>query len=264
MIDVNEFRFKKKYGQNFLIDKNIINKIVDTIPIKANNLVIEIGCGDGKLTTKLCEKFDKVIGYEIDTDLKDTLKNNLKEHKNYELIFEDFLKRNIKEDIKKENKKNIYVVANLPYYITTPIIEKLIEEDIDVEMMRLMVQKEVGERFTAKPGTKEYGSITVYLNYNFEVKKDFIVKRTSFKPAPNVDSIIISLYKKDKKEIKSKENLYKIIRDSFKYKRKTLKNNLKEYDFETIKEILKQKGYKEDVRAEMLDLDTFCEIADSI
>lgn len=261
---MSDFKFKKKYGQNFLVDKNIVIKIVDTISIKKNNLAIEIGCGDGRLTAKLCEKFEKVIGYEIDEQLKPILEKNLSSYNNYEIIFEDFLKRDLKEDIKLKSKEHIYVIANLPYYITTPIIEKIIKENIEIEMMRLMVQKEVGERFAANVGTKSYSSITVYLNYNFDIKKDFIVKRTSFKPIPNVDSLIISFYKTNKKNIKNEEVFYKLIKDSFKYKRKTLKNNLKDYDFDKINEILAKKGYKEDTRAEMIDIDTFCEIANVI
>lgn len=258
---MSTFNFKKKFGQNFLVDKNIVNKIVNDITIKENNLVIEIGPGDGKMTTKLCEKFDQVLAYEIDTDLEKYLNNNLNNYSNYEIIFDDFLNRNIREDLKKYNYKNLYIIANLPYYITTPIIDKIINENIEVEMMKFMVQKEVGERFTAFPGTKAYSSITVYLNYNYEVRKDFIVKRTSFKPMPNVDSLIISFYKKEKIYVKDEDFFYKLVRDSFSQKRKTLKNNLKGYDFEKIKQVLEKHNLKEDIRAEALNINIFCEIA---
>ena len=261
---MNTFNFKKRYGQNFLIDKNIVNKIVDTIEIKPNNLVIEIGPGDGKLTTRLCEKFDKVLCYEIDKELKDELDNNLKNYSNYKIIYNDFLKQHILDDIKEIDYDNLYIIANLPYYITTPIIEKIIETNLDVEMMRFMVQKEVGDRICAKANTKEYGSLTVYLNYNYEIKKDFIVKRNSFIPKPNVDSLIVSFYKKEKKIIKSEEKFYKLVRDSFKYKRKTLKNNLKDYDYCKIEKVLIKNGYKENIRAEQLPIKVFIEISNVI
>ena len=258
---MKELKLKKRYGQNFLVDRNIVSKILQTIKPKQKNLVIEIGCGSGNLTTELCKIFDKVIGYEIDKDLQTELNKNLLPYKNHKIIFDDFLKRNIKDDLKEEKYNHLYVIANLPYYITTPIIEKIINEKLDIEVMRLMVQKEVGERFTAFPGTKAYSSITVYLNYNYEVRKDFIVKRTSFKPMPNVDSLIISFYKKEKIYVKDEDFFYKLVRDSFSQKRKTLKNNLKGYDFEKIKQVLEKHNLKEDIRAEALNINIFCEIA---
>lgn len=261
---MNSFSFKKRYGQNFLIDKNIVNKIVDTIDIKPDNLVLEIGAGSGNLTSKLCEKFDNVLTYEIDKEVELDLKNNLSSFSNYEIIFDDFLERDIKKDIKKYTCNNLYIIANLPYYITTPIIEKITKENLNVEMMRLMVQKEVGDRFTAKCGTKEYGSITVYLNYNYDVKKDFIVSRNSFYPKPNVDSLIISFYKKNKTELNNEEHFYKLVKDSFKYKRKTLKNNLKDYDLEKIQFILKKYKLDLSVRAEALSNEIFYDISNSL
>lgn len=260
---MQSFNFKKKYGQNFLVDENIVKKIVD-MPIKSKSLVIEIGTGDGRLTKYLCSKFDKVIGYEIDEDIKEILLNNLKDYNNYDIYFDDFLKRNVLSDIRKYNYDYLYVVANLPYYITTPILEKLINLGIDFEMIRVMVQKEVGDRFCALVGTKNYGSLTVYLNYNFDVKKDFIVSRNSFFPRPNVDSIVVSLYNKDKIAISNLDTFYKLIRDSFRFKRKTLKNNLKDYDLEIIAGVLKKYGLDLSVRAEQLPVEIFCEISNSI
>ena len=158
---MSDFRFKKKFGQNFLIDKNVVNKIVNDIDIKPSSLVIEIGCGDGKLTRVLCEKFDRVIGYEIDLEVKDRLLYNLRDFSNYEVIFADFLKRDVVSDI-NYSYDHLYVVANLPYYITTPIIERITESGLNVELMRVMVQKEVGDRFSARVGTKEYSSLSVF------------------------------------------------------------------------------------------------------
>ena len=261
---MSTFNFKKKFGQNFLVDKNIVNKIVNDITIKENNLVIEIGPGDGKMTTKLCEKFDQVLAYEIDTDLEKYLNNNLNNYSNYEIIFDDFLNRNIREDLKKYNYKNLYIIANLPYYITTPIIDKIINENIEVEMMKFMVQKEVGERFTAKVGTKNYNSLTVYLNYIFTIEKNFIVSRNSFVPKPNVDSMIVSFYKKEKRKVINEKHFFKLVKDSFKFKRKTLKNNLKDYNLKKLTEILKELGYDENIRAEKLSVEDFCIISDKL
>ncbi len=261
---MSDFRFKKKYGQNFLIDKNIVNKIVSTIDVSSKSLVIEIGCGDGKLTEVLGSHFNNVLGYEIDTELKDKLNSNLKNYSNVNIIFDDFLRRDIKNDLKKYDYDGLYIVSNLPYYITTPIIEKIINSNLDIKLIRIMVQKEVGERFCAKVGTKEYGSITVYLNYNYKIVKDFIVSKNSFYPKPNVDSMIVSFYPKEKIFVKNQEFFYKLVRDSFKYKRKTLRNNLKGYDLEKIEMVLKRYGFDLSVRAERLDVNIFCEISNEL
>ena len=257
------FNFKKKYGQNFLVDENIVRKIVD-IPIKDNSLVIEIGCGDGRLTKYLCSKFDKVIGYEIDLEVKERLLSNLSDYSNYDIYFDDFMKRDVLGDLKNFNYDHLYVIANLPYYITTPILEKIIDLDLDIEIMRVMVQKEVGDRFCASVGTKNYGSLTVYLNYNYDVKKEFIVNRNSFYPRPNVDSIVISFYKKNRTFVKDLTLFYKLVRDSFRFKRKTLRNNLKEYNLSLIEQVLNSNGYDLSVRAEQISVDIFCEISNKL
>ena len=138
---MSDFNFKKKYGQNFLVDVNIVNKIVSDIDVLPNSLVIEIGCGDGRLTKVLCEKFDKVLGYEIDSEVKERLLANLSCFDNVEVIFDDFLNRNVLDDLSNISYEHLYVIANLPYYITTPIIERLISFDISFELIRIMVQK---------------------------------------------------------------------------------------------------------------------------
>ena len=257
------FNFKKKYGQNFLVDENIVRKIVD-IPIKDNSLVIEIGCGDGRLTKYLCSKFDKVIGYEIDLEVKERLLSNLSDYSNYDIYFDDFMKRDVLGDLKNFNYDHLYVIANLPYYITTPILEKIIDLGLDIEMIRVMVQKEVGDRFCASVGTKNYGSLTVYLNYNYDVKKEFIVNRNSFYPRPNVDSIVVSFYKKNRAFVKDLTLFYKLVRDSFRFKRKTLRNNLKEYNLSLIEQVLNSNGYDLSVRAEQISVDIFCEISNKL
>ena len=258
-----DHKFKKKFGQNFLQDNNIIKKIVGVCNTNLDDLIIEIGPGAGALTQELVNKAH-VLAYEIDTDLKEELINNFVD-KNVEFIFDDFLNRNIKEDLANINYNNLYVIANLPYYITTPIINKIIEEKIDVNQMVLMVQKEVGDRFSAKIGTKDYSSITVFLNYYFDIKKEFIVNRNSFYPKPNVDSIIISFIRKNNKvNVNDEEKFFKLVKDSFVQKRKTLKNNLKAYDFEKINQVLEKNNLPSDVRAENISLEVFAEISNNL
>lgn len=258
-----EHNFKKKFGQNFLKDKNIITKIANVVETNKKDLIIEIGPGAGALTEELVKK-SQVLAYEIDKDLEETLINKFKDN-NFNIIFDDFLKRNLKEDLSQIKYDKLYVIANLPYYITTPIINKIINEKINVQEMVLMVQKEVGERFSAKIGTKDYSSITIFLNYYFDIKKEFIVSRNSFYPAPNVDSIIISLRKKEKKyNVKNEEIFFKLIRDSFVQKRKTLKNNLKEYNFLEIGKILQENNLPLDVRAENVPIEVFVEISNNL
>ena len=255
-----KFRFKKKFGQNFINDENILKKIVNSVEINKDTLVIEIGCGAGALTKQIKEKTNKFVGYEIDNSLKETL---MKIDNN--IIFDDFLKRNIKEDIKNYEYKNLYIVSNLPYYITTPIITKIINDKIDVDKMVIMVQKEVGERFMAKPKTKEYNSLTIYLNYYFNIYKLFNVSRAVFTPVPNVDSVVMCLEKKEKpNNLENEEIFFKLVKDSFVQKRKTLKNNLKGYNFEEISKILKINGYEDNVRAEYLPIEMFINISNSI
>ena len=261
---MKEFNFKKKYGQNFLVDKNIVNKIVSGFDIKSPSYALEIGCGDGRLTSLLCSKFDKVLGYEIDEDVKELLYSNLKPFSNYSIIFSDFLTSDVKKDLGDEIS-NLYVIANLPYYVTTPIIEKLTFLDFPFLFMRFMVQKEVGERFCAKVGSKNYGSLTVFLNYHYCIKKDFVVSRNCFYPVPNVDSMVVSFYRKDNKiMLKDINFFYKLVRDSFRFKRKTLRNNLKDYDLDKILNVLKGYGFDLSVRAEQLSVEIFCDIANCL
>ena len=174
------------------------------------------------------------------------------------------MKRDILCDLNKYDYDHLYVIANLPYYITTPILEKIIDLDLDIEMIRVMVQKEVGDRFCASVGTKNYGSLTVYLNYNYDVKKEFIVNRNSFYPRPNVDSIVVSFYKKNRTFVKDLTLFYKLVRDSFRFKRKTLRNNLKEYNLSLIEQVLNSNGYDLSVRAEQLSIEIFCEISNKL
>lgn len=265
ILNENKFVFKKKFGQNFLLDQNILNNIVALGNITKETLVIEIGVGAAALTKKLSEKAKIVVGYEIDTTLKEPLSLILENYNNVDIIYDDFLNRDITEDIKKYNYKNIMVVANLPYYITTPIITKFIEEKIDIEKIIVMVQNEVADRFSAIPGTKSYNSLTIFLNYYFDIKKAFIVSRNVFYPKPNVDSAIVIFEKKDKKTmVKNEDMFFKLVRDAFVQKRKTLKNNLKGYDLEKIEKILNSFGKDINCRAENITINEFVEISNNL
>ena len=227
-------------------------------------MVIELGPGAGALTNKVKDVAKNVLAYEIDLDLQNILIDKFKDT-NVTFIWEDFLNRNIKEDIKDYDYSHIFVVANIPYYITTPIVEKIINSGIDVEKVVIMVQKEVGDRFSAKPGNKEYGSISVFLNYYYNIKELFIVSKNCFTPRPNVDSVILSLEKRqDKPNVKDEKVLFRLIKDSFRFKRKNLRNNLKEYDLSKVEEVLKKYNKDLTARAETLDLDIFVEIANNL
>ena len=260
-----DFNFKKSLGQNFLQDKNILANIVKVSNIKNNSLVIEIGPRSGNLTKEIANVANQVLCYEIDKRLESILDKELLEYNNIDIIYDDFLNRDIKKDIENYKYNNLYLVANLPYYITTPIIEKVINSNLPFNQLTIMIQKEVGERFNAKPKTKSYNSLTVYLNYYFDIKCEFIVSRNAFLPKPNVDSIVISLIKKDNLlYLKDKDLFNKLLRDSFKFKRKTIKNNLNNYDLKIIEEILQKYGFSLTSRAEELPLEVFVEIANSL
>ena len=263
-LEKENFNLKKKFGQNFIIDENIIDSIINKAEIDATTLVLEIGPGAGSLTYKLAKKAKNVLCYEIDVTLKEILKNNLQEFNNVDIIYEDFLKADVINQIKKYNFEKLYVVANLPYYITTPILIKLIEDQITVDKIVVMVQKEVGDRFKAKPNSRDYNSLSVYLNYYFNVKKLLDVSRNVFIPKPNVDSIVVEFTKKERKKLKDEQLFFKLVRDSFKQKRKNLRNNLNGYDLDKIEEVLKKYNFDLTTRAEQLDIDIFIDIANNL
>ena len=258
------FSFKKSFGQNFINDSNIINKIVNCSNIKENSLVVEIGPGSGNLTKELSKVSKYVLAYEIDERLEDILDENLVGCDNVTILFEDFLKSDLVNDIKEYSYDHLYITANIPYYITTPIIEKIINSHVPFENITLMMQKEVGDRLSAKPGSRNYGSITVFLNYYFEIKKQFVVSRNLFTPKPNVDSVVVTLTKKDGRKAINEEGFFKLIRDAFQYKRKNIRNNLKNYDLTIIEEVLKKHNYDLNVRSEELSLDIFLDLADEL
>lgn len=261
---IKDYIFKKKFGQNFLKDENILRNIVDKSKVDKDTLVIEIGVGAAFLTYYLTEKAKYVVGYEIDESLKEIIEKQLENKNNIKILFDDFLKRNVMDDIKDLDYKKIFVVANLPYYITTPIITKFIEDKIPVDKIVVMVQKEVGDRFNAKVNTKEYNSLTVYLNYYFDIKKLLDVSRNCFVPKPNVDSVIIEFKKHNKYKANNEELFFKLVRDAFKYKRKNIRNNLKNYPQEKLENILKSINLDLNSRAENITLEQFIYICNKI
>lgn len=265
MLNEKNFKFKKKYGQNFIIDENIINKIVENSNIDKNTLVIEIGPGAGSLTKKIAQNAKQVLCYEIDETLKIVLNDLVMEFNNIDIFYQDFLKSNILDDLKQYQYEKLYIVANLPYYITTPIIMKVIEDNIPVDKIVVMVQKEVGDRFKATPGTKDYNSLSIFLNYYFDISKLMDVSRNVFLPKPNVDSIVVE-FKKNKKNynIKNEKLFFQLIHDSFQQKRKTIKNNLNKYDLKIVENVLKKYNFDLNSRAEQIPIYVFADISNEI
>ena len=221
----NGFGFKKKFGQNFITDKNLLDSIVSLAEVSANDTVIEIGCGAGTLTRALAVVAKKVIAYEIDASLQPVLAQTLAGFENIEVVFKDFLKVNLKEV--ESNLQSYRVVANLPYYITTPLIMKLIEQSENCKSITVMVQEEVADRLCAQENTPEYGSITASIALRAQAKTVKKVPRTAFTPRPNVDSAVVHLKIEDGRlPVKDIEIYKKVVRAAFLSRRKTLVNNL--------------------------------------
>ena len=256
-----EFKHKKKYGQNFLNNKDeILNKIIDVSNINKNDEILEIGPGQGALTSLLVERVKKVTCIEIDKDLENILKRKFSSKESYTLVMGDVLEVDLRKYINKGTK----VVANIPYYITSPIINKIIENKDLIDEVYIMVQKEVGERICAKSG-KERGILTLAVEYYGEAEYLFTIPREFFNPIPNVDSAFISIkfYKDDRYKNKISEDLFfKYIKAAFSNKRKNIVNNLVTlgYSKDKIKEILNQIEVSENERAENISIDKFIEL----
>ncbi len=256
ILDKYNLHAKKGYGQNFLVDSNIVKRIVSESNINKEDGVIEIGPGIGSLTEVLTESAKKVLCFEVDHDMVEILSENLKVE-NLKIIEKDFLKVDFNKDLEfLSDCKEIKVVSNLPYYITTPILFKLLEADIEINEYYFMVQKEVGERFSGKPKTKDYNSLSVAIDYQATAKILFNVNRNSFYPSPNVDSVVIEV-KKEKKDyrVNNKADFLKFVQNIFAQRRKTLINNINQaYGLSKaeIVDILKNNGYKETTRSEEL------------
>lgn len=262
----HDFKFNKKFGQNFIFDKNLLKAIVNDADIDDKTNVLEIGCGSGTLTGEIASVAKKVVGYEIDTNLKQVLSETLSEHNNVEIVFNDILKTNI-EEIESKFDGDYVIIANLPYYITTPIIFKFLQEATRLKRLVIMVQLEVAKRLCAKENTEDYGSITVALNSRGDVNLVRVVKRNMFTPAPNVDSAIVRIDFKDKYDIKDNDTLERVIRSAFAMRRKTLVNNLKSgfsFDMHSIEKLLKDNNLQANVRGEALSVEQFVKLANSI
>ena len=274
ILERHGFTFKKSFGQNFLTDTNILQKIVDTAEIDENVNVIEIGPGIGALTEFLAENAAEVMAFEIDDRLVPILADTLRDFDNVRVINEDILKSDLQARIKEFANPNlpIKVVANLPYYITTPILMHLIESGIPFSEFVVMMQREVADRISAQPNSKSYGSLSIAVQYYMTAKVAFIVPRTVFVPAPNVDSAILKMVRRDQPAVGVKDEafFFKVSKASFTHRRKTLWNNLTSYfgksnEVKTkLESALDNAELSPSVRGEALDLQEFARLADSL
>lgn len=272
VLEMFGFSFAKKYGQNFLIDGNTVNNIVKNAGITKEDTVLEIGPGIGTMTQVLCEHAKNVIAVEIDKRLIDVLIFTLKDYDNVTVINSDILKCNIEELCEKySHDGKLKVVANLPYYITTPIIMELLEKNNNsvIESITVMIQKEVAERLGAEPGNKDYGAITLSINYYSDANIVMNVPSSCFMPKPNVDSAVIrmDIYDKPPVETKDETKMFKIIKAAFSQRRKTLVNSVSgstDIAKETIIKSLNELGLSESVRGEALSLEQFAKLSDKI
>lgn len=268
----HDFNFKKKFGQNFLTDHNILTKITQTAELSKEVNVIEIGPGIGSLTQYLLEEAAEVMAFEIDKSLIPILEETMAPYNNFTLVSADILKVDLLSEIQKFKNPNlpIKVVANLPYYITTPILMHLIESKIPFSEFVVMMQKEVADRIAASPKTKAYGSLSIAVQYYMEASVAFIVPRTVFIPAPNVDSAILKMVRREAPlvEVEDEEWFFKTMHSSFVHRRKTLMNNLqaafgKESKPE-IEKLLAQAEISPTIRGEALSIEEFAKLADAL
>lgn len=273
IIKENNFALKKSLGQNFLVDSNILDKIISYADIDSDTGVIEIGPGIGALTQKLAQKAGRVVAIEIDKLLIPILEDTLSDYNNIKIINSDVLKTSLSKLISEEfsGLSKIKIVANLPYYITSPIIIKLLTDELDIDSITILVQKEVAERISANPGGKAYGSLTILINYYANVKLAFYVSKNVFIPKPKVDSAVLQLqiYKEPIIKIDNEDLFFKVIRASFKHRRKTLFNNLSFNLFdkdkkEELNEILLESKIDGIRRAETLSIEEFAHLTNII
>lgn len=264
----------KSLGQNFLINNEVVSTIIESANISNKDLVIEIGPGLGTLTSRLLEKAGKVICVELDDRMISILEDRFKLYNNFELIHNDVLKvdlnKIIEENLENSNLKTAKIVANLPYYITTPIIMKLLEEKLNIETITVMIQKEVADRLVALPGTKNAGAITYSVYYYADASKIIDVERNSFIPEPNVTSTVIQLKirKESLLQVENEELMFKIIKQAFMQRRKTLVNALSNLAIfnnkEEIIQLLKELNINEKVRGEALTIEQYAKITNRI
>ena len=274
VLERHGFTFKKSFGQNFLTDTNILQKIVDTAEVDDQVNVIEIGPGIGALTEFLAERAAEVMAFEIDHRLVPILADTLRDFDNVTVVNEDILKVDLAQHIQsfKNPDLPIKVVANLPYYITTPILMHLIESGIPFSEFVVMMQREVADRISAQPNTKAYGSLSIAVQYYMTAKVAFIVPRTVFVPAPNVDSAILKMVRRPEPAVAVEDEkfFFKVSKASFIHRRKTLWNNLTGYFGKTdeikdkLTKALDQAGLSPSVRGEALGLEEFASLADAL
>ena len=264
------FSFRKDYGQNFLIDDNILRKIISSAGVTKDDCVLEIGPGIGTMTQYLCEAAKRVVAVEIDKALIPILSDTLSEYDNVEVINEDVLKLDLKQIVQEKNDgKPIKVVANLPYYITTPIIMGLFEKDVPIESITVMIQKEVADRMQVGPGTKDYGALSLAVQYYSKPEVMLNVSPNCFMPAPKVGSSVIKLTRFENKpvEVKDEKLMFKVIRAAFNQRRKTLANALKNspeisLNKEQVENVINSLGFSPTVRGEALTLEEFARLSE--
>lgn len=266
-----EFNFKKNFGQNFLVDERVLDKIVSAADINENDLVIEVGPGIGTLTQAMAKKAGKVVSVEIDKTLVPILDELLADYGNIEIINEDILKVDINELIEHHNGMNVKMAANLPYNITTPIIMNILEKHIPMESLTVMIQKEVAYRMNAKPSTKDYGSLSLVTQYYCEPYLVANVPQNCFMPRPNVDSAVIKLtiLKEPRVNVKNEQFMFDFIKAAFSQRRKTLvncifSNGMLRLNKEELGKVLNELGYDERVRGESLTLEDYAKISDKM
>jgi 16S rRNA (adenine1518-N6/adenine1519-N6)-dimethyltransferase len=265
-----EFSFKKSLGQNFLIDTNILENIIKHAGIDKSSAAIEVGPGIGALTEQLAIHADKVAAFEIDQRLLPVLKDTLKDYENVSIIHQDILTADVGEVIEEnfQSGQPVHVVANLPYYITTPILMKLLRENLPVDSFTVMIQKEVAERMAAKPNSKSYGSLTIAVQYYTEAEIVMNVPKSVFMPEPNVDSGVLKLTKRKTApvHVKNEDFFFAIVQASFAQRRKTLKNNLTNHFKDSYKkpqigQLIEDSGIDGSRRGESLNIEEFAKLA---
>ena len=263
--DLYSFRFSKSLGQNFLVDKNFVDKIVDAADVSGKN-VIEIGPGIGTITYEMAKVAKKVVAIEIDDSLIPIIEENMAEFDNFDLIHEDILKADLEKIVAEEFAgESFKVVSNLPYYITTPIIEKLVTSNLPCTDMTIMVQKEVADRMLATEKDKEYSSLSVFVKYYSDAKKVTNVPKSVFMPQPKIDSTVLKLDLRKYTDDVDEEKLFALIHAGFNKRRKTILNSLSDVvEKEKLRLAFDKLGIKDNLRAENLSLDDFINLAKTI